>query len=153
MKIFQTLLCFLSVFIFPTYAQKIRFTPQWSPQSQFAGYYAALENGYYAELGLEVEIVHPSTSYSSISMLKDGTSDLITCELIQAVDVTDDGMRLINLLQTTQHSTLALISRLNDIGSMATWLVYENNLRESTMLAQYKSTAELKQATLFVRIE
>lgn len=119
MKIFQTLLCFLSVFIFPMYAQKIRFTPQWSPQSQFAGYYAALENGYYAELGLEVEIVHPSTSYSSISMLKDGTSDLITCELIQAVDVTDDGMRLINLLQTTQHSTLALISRLNDIGSMA----------------------------------
>lgn len=37
----------------------------------------------------------------------------------------------------------------NDTGSMATWLVYENNLRESTMLAQYKSTAELKQATLY----
>ena len=36
------------------YAQRITFTPQWTPQSQFAGYYAALENGYYAEVGLDV---------------------------------------------------------------------------------------------------
>ena len=119
MKIFQTLLCFLSVSLFPAHAQKMIFTPQWSPQSQFAGYYAAFENGYYAELGLDVEIVHPSTSYSSMSMLKDGTSDIITCELIQAVDVVDEGLGLVNLLQTTQHSTLALISRIEDISTMA----------------------------------
>jgi hypothetical protein len=40
----------------PVHAQQIRFTPQWTPQSQFAGYYAAVENGYYAEAGLDVVI-------------------------------------------------------------------------------------------------
>lgn len=78
MKIFQILLSLLFISFFPVNAQKIVFTPQWTPQSQFAGYYAALENGYYAELGLDVEIVHPSTSYSSMSMLEEGTTDITT---------------------------------------------------------------------------
>ena len=95
------------------------FTPQWSPQSQFAGYYAALENGYYAELGLDVEIVHPSTSYSSMNMLEDGVTDIITLELIQAVVAADKGVRLVNLLQTTQHSTLVLISRIENISGLS----------------------------------
>ena len=49
---------FFLVFLtaFSGYAQKITFSPQWSAQSQFAGYYAALENGYYAEPGLDVSI-------------------------------------------------------------------------------------------------
>lgn len=40
------LLSLLSVLFVRSYAQQITFTPQWMPQSQFAGYYAALENGY-----------------------------------------------------------------------------------------------------------
>lgn len=56
MKNFLSLLCLLCISFLPGYAQKITFTPQWTPQSQFAGYYAALENGYYAEAGLDVSI-------------------------------------------------------------------------------------------------
>ena len=97
------------------FAQQITFSPQWTAQSQFAGYYAALENGYYAEAGLDVNIVHPTQSYSSISMLNNGTADIITCELIQAMMTSDEKIPLVNLLQTTQHSTLVLISRINDI--------------------------------------
>lgn len=101
-----------------SHAQKITFTPQWTAQSQFAGYYAAIENGYYDEAGLDVTIEHPTASYSSISMLKDGTSDIITCELIQAMMISED-TRLVNLLQTTQHSTLALVSRSGDVTQLA----------------------------------
>ena len=101
------------------YAQRITFTPQWTPQSQFAGYYAALENGYYAEVGLDVSIVHPTKSYSSMSMLKDGTSDVITSELIQAMVATDKDVKLVNLLQTTQHSTLVLISHNENVHQMS----------------------------------
>lgn len=119
MKNIQCLLSFVFLSIFSGYAQKITFTPQWSAQSQFAGYYAALENGYYAEAGLEVSIVHPTNSYSSMNMLMDGTSDIITSELIQAMVATDNGKRLVNLLQTTQHSTLVLISHLKDIKQMS----------------------------------
>lgn len=115
MKIYLSLICAMILSLFSGYTQQIRFTPQWTPQSQFAGYYAAYENGYYAEAGLDVEIVHPTASYSSMGMLTDGTSDIITSELIQAIVAIDKGTRLVNILQTTQHSTLVLISRLKDI--------------------------------------
>ena len=119
MKNIQCLLSLVFLTIFSGYAQKITFTPQWTPQSQFAGYYAALENGYYAEAGLDVSIVHPTNSYSSMNMLMDGTSDIITSELIQAMVAIDKGTRLVNLLQTTQHSTLVLISHIKDIKQMS----------------------------------
>ena len=119
MKIYFSLLCLTVASLFQGMAQQITFTPQWTPQSQFAGYYAALENGYYAEAGLDVSIVHPTTSYSSISMLKDGTSDIITCELIQAMMTADEDTKLVNLLQTTQHSTLVLIARAGDVDQLS----------------------------------
>ena len=112
------LLCLAVMTIIPSYAQQIIFTPQWTPQSQFAGYYAAMENGYYAEAGLDVAIKHPTATHSSISMLKDGESDIITCELIQAM-ITSDELKLVNLLQTTQHSTLVLVSRAGNVSDLS----------------------------------
>ena len=131
MRFYISLLCILFASFCSVNAQKITFTPQWTAQSQFAGYYAALENGYYAEAGLDVAIVHPTKSYSSMSMLNDGTANIITCELIQAIMAAEDGVKLVNLMQTVQHSTLALISRLKDVSQMsqlagcrvATWKV------------------------------
>lgn len=118
MKIFLSIFCTL-FFSCLAFAQKITFTPQWTPQSQFAGYYVALEKGFYSEAGLEVSIAHPTASYSSINMLKDGTSDIITCELIQAMVATNENVKLVNLLQTTQHSTLVLLSRIQGVECMA----------------------------------
>ena len=112
------LLCMMCSAIVSASAQQITFTPQWTPQSQFAGYYAALENGYYDEAGLDVSIVHPEKSYSSVNMLLDGSADIITSELIQAMSVAGNGIKLVNILQTTQHSTLALISREQNVKSM-----------------------------------
>ena len=54
-----------------------------------------------------------------MNMLMDGTSDIITCELIQAMVTTDKEVSLVNLLQTTQHSTLVLISHAKDICQMS----------------------------------
>lgn len=130
------LLCLLYMLLLHCYAQKITFTPQWTPQSQFAGYYAALENGFYAEVGLDVTIKHPTASYSSMSMLKDGTANIITSELVSAMIATDKEVRLVNLLQTTQHSTLVLISHIKDVHQMAdlagrrigTWKVGYNEI-------------------------
>ncbi len=39
---------------------KVRLQLQWVAQSQFAGYYAALDKGYFKDLGLDVEIVRPA---------------------------------------------------------------------------------------------
>lgn len=101
-------LCSMAVF---TNAQKLIFTPQWLPQGQFAGYYVALEKGFYREKGLEVSIVHPSASNKALNRLIDGKSDIITCQLIPAIRAIDQGIPLINILQTSQDNSLMLISR------------------------------------------
>ncbi|MBR4846405.1 MAG: ABC transporter substrate-binding protein [Bacteroidaceae bacterium] len=119
MKKYVCLLSCMLVSFFSGYAQKITFTPQWTPQSQFAGYYVALEKGFYTEVGLDVSFVHPTNSYNSMNMLTDGTSDIITAELIHAMMTVDKGTKLINLLQTTQHSTLVLLAHNRGITQMS----------------------------------
>ena len=36
----------------------ITFMPQWTPQTQFAGYYVAIEKGFYEEEGVSVVLDH-----------------------------------------------------------------------------------------------
>lgn len=119
MKRLCSTLCILFVSLTAIYAQKIRFSPQWTSQSQFAGYYAAQENGYYQEAGLDVEIIHPTKSASAVNMLKDDATDIIICEVIQAMMCIENDLNLVNILQTTQHSTLALIAHSKDIDDLS----------------------------------
>ncbi|MBQ6086869.1 MAG: ABC transporter substrate-binding protein [Bacteroidales bacterium] len=92
-------------------AQKITFTPQWTAQSQFAGYYVAQEMGYYKEAGLEVEIVHPSASMSAINLIRSGKSQITTLQLCQAMQIIDEGLPLVNILQTSMNNALVIVSR------------------------------------------
>lgn len=91
--------------------EKIVFTPQWTSQCQFAGYYVAQEKGFYADAGLEVEIKQPSTSKPAIEYLKSGESQIITMQLAQALCEMGKGAPLVNILQTSQQSSLLLVSR------------------------------------------
>lgn len=92
-------------------AQRIVFTPQWTPQSQFAGYYVAQEMGFYQEAGVEVEFQHPSASYSATNLLLEGSSDIITQQLVQAMIAIDRGMPMVHVLQTSQRNALVLVSK------------------------------------------
>lgn len=99
-------------------AQQIVFCPQWTAQSQFAGYYAAVEQGYYQEAGLDVCIEHPTKSYSCLERLQDGLCQAITGELLQAMIAKEQGIKLVNILQTSQHSTLMLLCHQDSIDSV-----------------------------------
>ena len=92
-------------------AQRIVFTPQWTPQSQFAGYYVAQEKGFYKEAGVEVDFQHPSASYSAANRLLEGSSDIITQQLVQAMILIDRGMPIVHVLQTSQRNSLVLVTR------------------------------------------
>ena len=48
---------------------------KWYHQFQFAGYYAALEQGYYADAGLDVEILEGKPEYTSADAVLDGRAD------------------------------------------------------------------------------
>lgn len=91
--------------------QKIIFTPQWSAQSQFAGFYIAKEKGFYDELGLDVEIVHNPRSLNSYISLEEGATNIITAHLVDAMLVKDEGLDIVNIMQLTQNSAIAIVSR------------------------------------------
>ena len=94
------------------YAQeKFIFSPQWSAQAQFAGYYVALEKGFYRQAGLSVEIVHPSVTQSAISRIRNSECHATTAQLIQALDFIDSGIPLVNILQTSMNNGLVIVSR------------------------------------------
>lgn len=92
----------------------ITFMPQWLPQTQFAGYYVALEKGFYAEEGLDVIIDHfgGSSTGTAIDQLKNHKVDIITSQLITAMMERDKKLKLINVLQTAQVSGLMCASHL-----------------------------------------
>lgn len=106
-------LLFVLVLLFQcSFAQlpKITFTPQWLPQAQFAGYYLALEKGFYEDEGLAVEIKHPSASVNATQMLKDNTADIVSLFLVTAMKARNNNFKLVNIAQLSQHSALMFIS-------------------------------------------
>src|SRR3954469_21227003 len=51
------LTCVLALPLCCSAADSVKLQLKWHHQFQFAGYYAALENGYYREAGLDVQIL------------------------------------------------------------------------------------------------
>jgi NitT/TauT family transport system substrate-binding protein len=90
---------------------KATITLQWLPQSQFAGYYVALDKGFYRNKGLDVNIRHGGPKLDSMDALADHSSDFATTFLISALRRRDNGLPLINIAQIVQHSTAMFIVR------------------------------------------
>ena len=98
--------------LLPIQAQKkFIFTPQWTAQAQFAGYYVAKEKGFYKQAGLDVDIVHPSITQPAISRVRNNESQATTLALCQAMEIIDDGIPVVNILQTSMNTSLVLVSR------------------------------------------
>lgn len=93
---------------------KLSIALQWLPQSQFAGYYVAQDQGFYRKRGLEVTIVHGGPELDSLGFLADGSTDFATTFLTAALRRRDAGLPLINIAQIVHRSTAMLISRKNN---------------------------------------
>ncbi len=89
----------------------LRFSPQWLPQAQFAGYYVANDQGYYQEAGLNVEIIHPTANVNVLQWLKDGHVDVISQFLVSAIAARDQGVNIVNIAQLSQHSAILFVAK------------------------------------------
>lgn len=90
--------------------ERVRLQLKWQHQFQFAGYYAAVDQGYYREAGLEVELIEarPGVDVAEVVLSGQaefgvGTSDLI---LLRA-----RGQPVVVLATIFQHSPLVLLAR------------------------------------------
>lgn len=93
--------------------ERVRLQLKWHHQFQFAGYYAAVSQGYYREAGLDVELIaaKPGVDAAHVVLAGDaefgvGTSDLI---LLRA-----KGEPVTVLAVIFQHSPLVLLARRGD---------------------------------------
>jgi len=105
------LLLFLCLFSTQTLsAESITLQLKWMHQFQFAGYYAALEKGYYQDAGLDVRIVETQDYRSTIDRMLEGEADYAVSGsdvLIHRVK----GGPVVALATVFQHSPYALLVR------------------------------------------
>ena len=88
----------------------IVFTPQWTAQAQFAGYYVAEARGFYRDAGVNVKIEHPSSTQPAMTRLRNNTCQATTLQLCQALEIIDGGIPLVNILQTSMNNAMVIVS-------------------------------------------
>lgn len=92
--------------------EKMTLMPAWMPQSQFAGYYVALEKGFYADENIDLTIEHMGVNSSKpgIERIGSGEVDIIISHPIQALMARDYGLKVKNVLQVTQNTGIMIVS-------------------------------------------
>jgi NitT/TauT family transport system substrate-binding protein len=91
--------------------QKVNFIPQWQPQAQFAGYYVALDKGFYRKHGIDATILRGGPGMEPSRLLVEGLADFGTMFLSTAVQKRSQGTDLVNIGQLVQCSSLMLVAK------------------------------------------
>ncbi len=83
---------------------------QWFTQAQFAGYYAAQANGYYADHCLEVEIKEGAVEIVPQSELANGNADFAIAWVPKALQTREAGADIVNIAQVFARSGTLQVS-------------------------------------------
>ncbi|MEJ6404559.1 ABC transporter substrate-binding protein [Yoonia sp. 2307UL14-13] len=90
------------------HANDVTLQLQWVTQSQFAGYYVALENGYYEEEGLNVTILPGGPDIAPPQVLAGGGADVMLNWMPSALAAREKGLPVVNIAQPFKTSGLML---------------------------------------------
>lgn len=101
------------------FAQDVTLQLKWVTQAQFAGYYVALEEGFYEEEGLEVAIKPGGPDIAPAQVLAGGGADVIVDWMPSALAAREAGLPLVNIAQPFKSSGMMLTCR-NDSGVTST---------------------------------
>jgi NitT/TauT family transport system substrate-binding protein len=89
---------------------KIRFQLQWVAQAQFAGYYAALDQGYYKDEGLDVSLLLGGPNVDNVNAVASGTAEIGTAWLPKMLQSRENGTDLVSIAQVFQRSGTRMAS-------------------------------------------
>jgi NitT/TauT family transport system substrate-binding protein len=93
---------------------KVKLQLQWFTQAQFAGYFAAIEEGYYEELGLDVEIVEGGVDIVPATQLASGAVDFALSWVPKVLASREQGAEVTNISQVFQRSGTLQVSWADD---------------------------------------
>lgn len=100
----------------------VRLQLQWVTQSQFAGYYAALDQGYYADEGLDVTILEGAVEIVPQQVVAAGDAEFGVAWVPKMLASREQGADLVNIGQIFQRSgTLQVAWADSGIESVADW--------------------------------
>jgi NitT/TauT family transport system substrate-binding protein len=83
---------------------------QWFTQAQFAGYFAALEKGFYRDAGLDVEILEGGVDIVPASVLDSGAADFAISWVPRGLVPREEGLNITNIAQVFQRSATLQVS-------------------------------------------
>ena len=81
---------------------------KWVTQAQFAGYYVALENGYYADEDLDVTILPGGPDIAPVQVLMGGGADVMVDWMPSALAAREQGAPVVNIAQPYKSSGMML---------------------------------------------
>jgi NitT/TauT family transport system substrate-binding protein len=82
----------------------VRLQLQWVAQAQFAGYYAAVDQGFYADEGLDVEILEGAVDIVPQQVVAAGGAEFGIAWVPKALVSREEGANLVNIGQVFQRS-------------------------------------------------
>jgi NitT/TauT family transport system substrate-binding protein len=93
---------------------------QWVTQAQFAGYFAAVDQGFYKEMCLDVQILEGAVDIVPQTVLASGAADFAIAWVPKALQSREQGAGITNISQVFQRSgTLQVSWKDSGIGSAA----------------------------------
>ena len=81
---------------------------KWVTQAQFAGYYVALDKGYYADEDLEVTILPGGPDIAPVQVLMGGGADVMVDWMPSALAAREQGAPVVNIAQPFKSSGMML---------------------------------------------
>lgn len=91
--------------------EKVSLALQWLTQCQFAGYYVALDNGFYRQEGIDLTIIPGASDINPIYQVSSEVADFGTKWLADFLVAKEKGLPLISIAQVLQSNGLVLIAK------------------------------------------
>lgn len=88
----------------------VRVVLQWVAQSQFAGYYAAKDKGYYADQCLDVKIQEGGVNVVPQQILASGNAEFAVSHVTKSMATREQGADLVNISQIFQRGAYLQVS-------------------------------------------
>ncbi|KQV73606.1 ABC transporter substrate-binding protein [Aeromicrobium sp. Root344] len=90
--------------------KQVKLQLQWVPQAQFAGYYAAVAQGYYKDEGLDVQIVEGGADIVPQDVLSAGDVDYAISWVPKVLGSIEKGAKITDVAQIFERSATTQIS-------------------------------------------
>ena len=90
--------------------KKVKLQLQWFTQAQFAGYFAAVDQGFYKKYGLDVDILEGGVDIVPQTVLAQGNADFAIAWVPKALASREQGANITDIAQIFQRSGTLQVS-------------------------------------------